>query len=299
MTADYFQARIASDLNGLASVKLDAKKQSQKAVEEVATQFEALFFQMMLKSMRDASLGDSMFDSNQMQMYRDMYDKQLSMHLAERNTLGIADMLVRQLGKVDDAGESNELKSLPEINYSLPLPVRAEPENYQAQQQAPVEPDALKNIKFDGPEDFINKLRPIAEKYANQLGVNPSVLLAQAALETGWGNKIIPATKGGSSHNLFGIKADKNWQGQSSHVPTLEYKQDQFQRINADFRSYSSFEDSFSDYVDFIRSNQRYEEALKNVGNAEQYVHELQLAGYATDPEYANKIIQIMHEHEI
>ncbi len=123
--------------------------------------------------------------------------------------------------------------------------------------------------------------------------MEPKVILAQAALETGWGRSLIKNSNGSNSFNLFNIKADKSWQGKQAQVATLEFDQGIAKKVNAGFRSYDSFEESFKDYVDFIKSNPRYGDALKKAGNAEQYMHELQRAGYATDPKYANKVMSI------
>ena len=144
-------------------------------------------------------------------------------------------------------------------------------------------------------EDFVRKLHPYAEQAAKELGVEPKVILAQAALETGWGRSLIKNSNGSNSFNLFNIKADKSWQGKQAQVSTLEFEQGVAKKVNAGFRSYASFQESFQDYVAFIKNNPRYGDALKQAGNGERYLHELQRAGYATDPNYANKIMSIYH----
>ena len=144
-------------------------------------------------------------------------------------------------------------------------------------------------------EDFVRQLHPYAEQAAKELGVEPKVLLAQAALETGWGRSLIKNSDGSNSFNLFNIKADKSWQGKQAQVSTLEFEQGIAKKVNAGFRSYASFQESFQDYVDFIKNNPRYGDALKQAGNGERYLHELQRAGYATDPNYANKVMSIYH----
>jgi flagellar protein FlgJ len=144
-------------------------------------------------------------------------------------------------------------------------------------------------------EDFVRQLRPYAEQAAKELGVEPGVILAQAALETGWGRSLIKNSNGSNSFNLFNIKADKAWQGKQAQVPTLEFEQGIAKKVNAGFRSYASFQESFQDYADFIKANPRYGDALKQAGNGERYLHELQRAGYATDPNYANKVMSIYH----
>jgi flagellar protein FlgJ len=121
------------------------------------------------------------------------------------------------------------------------------------------------------------------------------VLVAQAALETGWGRGIPRHSDGRSSHNLFGIKADAKWQGERLTLPTLEYIEDVAVRTPASFRSYPSYGESFADYVDFLRSNPRYARALQLVDNSEGFARALRDAGYATDPSYARKIIDILN----
>ena len=148
-------------------------------------------------------------------------------------------------------------------------------------------------LPIQSADEFVSRLHPLAVEAARELGVEPKVLLAQAALESGWGRSVIKNSNGDNSYNLFNIKADKAWQGRQAQVATLEFDQGIARKVNAGFRSYDSYEESFRDYVDFIKSNPRYGDALKKAGNAEQYMHELQRAGYATDPKYANKVMSI------
>ncbi|MCW8955998.1 MAG: flagellar assembly peptidoglycan hydrolase FlgJ, partial [Gammaproteobacteria bacterium] len=152
------------------------------------------------------------------------------------------------------------------------------------------EPDA---INWEKPEDFIDDLWPHAVKAGEELGVSPDVLIAQSALETGWGRYTRSFDNGQSSYNMFGIKADQRWQGNTIRVSTLEYKDGAMQREQAQFRAYSSVAEAFNDYVDFIQSHPRYEKALESNTDAQAYARELQQAGYATDPDYARKIEQI------
>lgn len=150
----------------------------------------------------------------------------------------------------------------------------------------------LNRKQFASPEEFVATMMPMAEQAAKTLGVDPRYLVAQAALETGWGKSIIRGGEGGSSHNLFGIKAH-GWGGASTKVTTSEFVQGIKVKEKADFRSYDSFEQSFNDYVSFLQSNGRYSQALQSTANPERFVGELQRAGYATDPNYAKKISQI------
>lgn len=146
---------------------------------------------------------------------------------------------------------------------------------------------------FKSADEFIATMLPMAKEAAAKIGVDPAYLVAQAALETGWGKSIIRDQDGSSSHNLFGIKAAGSWQGESARALTTEYKGGQAVKEAAKFRSYDSFQDSFNDYVSFLQNNDRYDDALDATANPKQFVRELQQAGYATDPQYANKVAQI------
>lgn len=151
-----------------------------------------------------------------------------------------------------------------------------------------------KRAYFESPEDFVRHLYPIAEKAAAKLGVDPRMMLAQSALETGWGRHMISREDGTNSFNLFGIKADRRWSGEAAEVPTLEYRNGQPRQERAHFRAYDSFEQSMQDYVDFLTANPRYQQALQKTDNPQAFARGLQQAGYATDPQYANKIVNIM-----
>jgi flagellar protein FlgJ len=134
---------------------------------------------------------------------------------------------------------------------------------------------------------------PMAKEAADRIGVDPRYLVAQAALETGWGKSVMRAQDGSSSHNLFGIKASSNWKGDSARAITSEFRNGEMVKETAEFRSYASYKDSFHDLVTLLQSNNRYQDVLKSADNPEQFVRELQKAGYATDPDYASKISQI------
>src|SRR5690606_1138439 len=146
----------------------------------------------------------------------------------------------------------------------------------------------------DSPTEFVTTLRPYAEKAAAELNVNADVLLAQAALETGWGKHVIHAQNGENSFNLFNIKADSRWQGDKVNVSTLEYRQGVAQQERADFRRYKDYAQSISDYVEFLQTNPRYQQALEVGVDSSAYAEELQRAGYATDPAYADKIKSLL-----
>ena len=146
---------------------------------------------------------------------------------------------------------------------------------------------------FSSPEEFVATMLPMAQQAADRIGVDPLYLVAQAALETGWGKSVMRQQDGSSSHNLFGIKATGSWQGAQARAITSEFKGGQMVKETADFRSYDSYQDSFHDLVTLLQSNNRYKDVLNAADKPEQFVRELQKAGYATDPEYASKISQI------
>jgi peptidoglycan hydrolase FlgJ len=161
--------------------------------------------------------------------------------------------------------------------------------------QAAVDPALL-----DGtPENFVKVLRPAAERIAKQLGVDSRLLLSQAALETGWGQKVIQRSGGASSFNFFNIKAGSDWQGATVSVPTIEYQNGVAVREVSSFRAYRSPEESFSDYANLIAENPRYEQALQRGGNATAYIKALAAAGYATDPRYADKVLALFNGDQI
>ncbi|UWF50867.1 flagellar assembly peptidoglycan hydrolase FlgJ [Pseudomonas sp. N3-W] len=146
---------------------------------------------------------------------------------------------------------------------------------------------------FSSADDFVNTMLPLAKEAADRIGVDPRYLVAQAALETGWGKSVMRAQDGSSSHNLFGIKATSSWTGDSARAITSEFRDGAMVKETAQFRSYASYKDSFHDLVTLLQTNNRYQDVVKAADNPEQFVRELQKAGYATDPDYASKISQI------
>ena len=146
---------------------------------------------------------------------------------------------------------------------------------------------------FSSADQFVNTMLPMAKEAAERIGVDPRYLVAQAALETGWGKSVMRAQDGSSSHNLFGIKASSNWTGNSARAITSEFRNGAMVKETAEFRSYDSYKDCFHDLVTLLQTNNRYQDVVKSADNPEQFVCELQKAGYATDPDYASKISQI------
>jgi len=285
-------AQVYTDFNGLAALRNQARADKDAALDEVASQFEGLFLQMMLKSMRDASFGGGLLDSQQSEFYRDMYDQQLSVTLSQQQGIGLADMLKRQLG-----GEQlSERTGMQIEDYHGQPVITLAPQARPAEHKEKTEKSEKAAVASLGesPDDFLKALWPSAEQAAAKLNLAPEALLAQAALETGWGQHVMQRNDGGTSHNLFGIKSDRRWDGEQVKVSTLEYRDGVAMQTKANFRSYASFEDSFNDYVSFVSGNPRYAEALKSVDDPKAYFRELQKAGYATDPAYADKIARIL-----
>jgi flagellar protein FlgJ len=278
-------ASLAADVQSLAGLKRAAKdtQTSPDTIKKVASQFEALFMHMMLKSMREASLGDDVFGSDTGNFYRDMYDQQLSMTLAKNQGMGLTNILVKQLG----GGLLNPAIGVDGLKHSLPrTDSKAFPLN--SVRTAKPLPQAT------DPKAFVQSLWPHAKSAADKLGVAPEALLSIAALETGWGQSVISHADGRLSNNLFGIKADKHWDGAQVSVPTVEYKGGVASREQAAFRSYDSVAQSFDDFVSFVRSSPRYQSALSQGADPQAFLTALQQGGYATDPAYARKLGAIL-----
>lgn len=261
-----------ADPKGLAALRSEAKAQDPAALKQVAKQFESLFTQMLLKSMREAnkslSDGDSLFGSDQADFYQDMFDQQMAMHLSQGEGLGLADVLVRQLAGGASSGEPRAV----------------------SQTEASAEPIASSKA------DFIRQMLPHAETAARELGVDPQALVAQAALETGWGKSVPCNAAGECSYNLFGIKAGSGWSGATVNVPTLEFEEGVAVRKVDRFRAYESPADSFRDYARLIGNNPRYENARNAGTDIAGFAKALQDGGYATDPDYARKIVSVANE---
>ncbi len=325
-------ADVYTDFNALAGLKAEAKKDSPEALKAVAKQFEALFLNNILKSMRAGKLSDGLLDSQQSDSYNEMYDQQLAVHLSGNPGVGLADLIVKQLSPKDAtqntegsfnrptnnqalSGSSAEISSAsgitgvvkPQTNKvdswintdteGTKTIINSYINNDDPQNNMTEIPFRNANAKPSSTDDFIRQLLPHAKQAAKELGIDPKVILAQAALETGWGRSLIKNSNGSTSFNLFNIKADKSWTGKQAQVSALEFDQGIAKKVSSGFRAYSSFKESFSDYVDFIKTNPRYGDALKQVANGERYLQELQQAGYATDPNYANKIMTIYHNN--
>ncbi|WJW74607.1 flagellar assembly peptidoglycan hydrolase FlgJ [Thiohalobacter sp. IOR34] len=296
LTAD---PSVYTDLTGLARLRSQARASNGRDPETlraVAGQFEALFINMMLKSMRQASPGDGLMDNDQTRFYQGMFDQQIGLEMTKGKGLGLAEMLVRQLG-----GEQAAPPQSPQPAPGRDLPAVVSPFRLQHGTSPPAAtaPPAQAGEAAGSdwppptPDAFVRQLWPHAREAAGRLGVDPALLLAQSALETGWGQKMPRHADGRPSFNLFGIKAGPDWSGPRVLTQTLENRGGLVQREQAAFRAYDSPAASLEDYAAFIRGRPRYRQALQQAGDPAAYVQALGEAGYATDPEYASKIMNI------
>ena len=326
------QASNYYDFAGLDKLRSSTDK---SALEAAAKQFESIFTKMLLTSMRKASEvleSDSPFNSQSTKFYRDMHDQQMVANIADTGGLGLADMIMEQLGGTNpdfkpasilrsDGGlsglgaedkkatamdfivpgskavalQNQRLRAIGEPVSKTDSPVAAPAAPTVSPVNAAVAGQVQKESLFDSPASFIKGILPHARKVAAHKGMEPLMLVAQAALETGWGQKVIKKQDGSSSHNLFGIKADSRWQGDKAKVQTLEYKDGVAKKENAFFRAYNSVEESVKDYINFLSSDDRYKAAMDNVKDPTKYFNALQSAGYATDPNYAKKVVNILN----
>ena len=269
-----------------------AESDSNGALPAVAKQFESMFTEMLLKSMREANFGDPLFDSQAGDQWQDMYDQQLSLNLSQHGKgLGIADMLVRQLGGHN--GQGGESKAATADPSATGLVDGWRQRLYEvADATRSAGRAAMAWLPADA-EAFVRELAPQASVVAKELGLSLRTVLAQAALETQWGKHMPTHADGSSSFNLFGIKAGNGWGGSRVNVPTVEYEGGIAVRKQAQFRSYKSTADSLADYADLISKDPRYAQARGRGDDVLGYAKALTEGGYATDPDYAGKVAAI------
>jgi flagellar protein FlgJ len=286
-------ANTYSDPNGLAALKKD--RNSPQALRAVAQQVDALFMQMMLKSMRDASAASGESDSNEMSMYQDMFDKQIALTMSQHQGLGLGSLLTRQLGGAAAAAATPTVPPTTDSKSATPMPAPATPAQNAAGKAAPSSAVAPPTSMTQSESDFVDEVLPSIRVAAQALGVNPLALLAQAALETGWGKRMALTADGKPSLNLFGIKADESWAGARAVASTVEYSGGVATLQHTAFRAYSSVEDSVKDFAHLLKNSPRYRQALEAGGDAHGYAQSMGRAGYATDPHYSNKLSDILN----
>jgi flagellar protein FlgJ len=270
--------KLALDGRSLAQLRVQAKQSPDKALKAAAQQFESVFMNMMLKSMREATPQDGMFNSEQTKLFTGMLDQQFAQNMAKQG-VGLADMMVKQLSH--NAGSVPILSgagSTPTLPSSGTPKMNVIPSAYGA--------------KFQ--QDFMDRMLPHAMQASQSSGVPAQLMLGQAALESGWGKREIHMADGSNSYNLFGIKAGANWNGKVANVTTTEYQGGAPTKQVASFRAYSSYAEAFQDYAHMISSNPRYSAVLQQGGDANGMAQAVQKAGYATDPNYADKLVRVM-----
>jgi flagellar protein FlgJ len=316
----------AVDLEGLSDLRRRAQRDDPSALSDVAMQFEALFIGMMLESARSASLGSGLLDGSETEQYQylKLMDRQVALELARQGGFGFGKMLEQQLG-----GEAEPARALAMLGPRAPraaelarapqapvVPLRGLPRGVDRAApplapSAPAEPDSsefpvglpsslealsgarpVETTAEPTPAQFVTALLPEAQAAAAELGIEPRLLLAQAALETGWG-RAVPQRGDESAHNLFGIKAGASWDGAAVEHWTQEHEGGVTVAQRERFRAYGSTAESFADYVDLIATARRYAEALDQAADPEAYARAVTKAGYATDPKYADKWLAI------
>jgi peptidoglycan hydrolase FlgJ len=299
-------ANTYTDLNGLAALKKDSK--SPQAIHAIAQQVDALFLQMMLKSMRDASAGQGEADSNEMGMYQDMFDKQVALTLSQHQGLGIGTALTRQLSNAAAAAAptgapaagapaTGAARGAPASGAAAGTPAAGASAAGGAAQPAPAPTSSAppSTSMLQSASQFVSEVLPTIRRAADALGVSPLGMLAQAALETGWGQRMPRTADGTPSLNMFGIKADDGWAGARAVASTVEFSGGVATQRQTAFRAYGSIQESVSDFANLLKGSHRYRNAIAAGGNAQAYVNSIGQSGYATDPEYANKLNDILN----
>jgi flagellar protein FlgJ len=265
---------LAIDSQSLDRLRLQAQQKPDKALKAAAQQFETVFLNMMLKSMRDATPQDGEFDSEQTRMFTGMLDQQLAQSMASRG-IGLADIMVKQLSH-------NQQKPVPSAEFRVP-----------SAKHSALSTAIPSAYKPDMQQAFVDKMRVHAEQASRSTGVPAHLILGQAALESGWGKREIRMADGSSSHNLFGIKAGKDWNGKVAAVTTTEYHDGVAKQQVERFRAYDSYAASFQDYAKLLSDNPRYA-GVMGQADAKAFAQGLQQAGYATDPHYADKLAGVI-----
>lgn len=275
-----------TDFSQFAGLRRDARSPDADTLKQVTQQFESVFTHMLLKNMRQASLAPDPFAGPGSETYQDLMDQQWSLTLSQNGGMGLAKAMQQQLQPPAMNTLESHLSPNTETTSLPPRPPLAAASNaYQA---------VHGNGTGNTPESFMQSVWPAAEKAAAELGVSPKVLVAQAALETGWGRSTMKTATGEAGNNFFGIKSHGGWAGDQVRAVTHEFRDGVRQVESAAFRVYQSVEDSFNDFVAFLKDNPRYRGALAVADKPHQFVDALQKAGYATDPDYASKLKHIM-----
>ncbi|HEY2977814.1 MAG TPA: flagellar assembly peptidoglycan hydrolase FlgJ [Burkholderiaceae bacterium] len=266
------------DAGGMDALKLRASQDPKAAVREAAKQFESLFMQQLLKTMRESAQSSGMLDNEATKLGSEMLDTQWAGKLSGQPG-GLSDVIARQLERQMGMNPG----PIPKTDSANRTPVN------------PIKPDAPVGIPQQAALGFVQQHQTAAASAEQATGIPASFMIAQAAHETGWGRKEIKHADGTPAYNLFGIKAGANWNGPTADVTTTEYIGGQARKVVQKFRAYSSYDESFADYAQMMKNNPRYEQVLASRGDARGFAHGLQRAGYATDPAYADKLSRVIN----
>ncbi|MCL5499706.1 flagellar protein FlgJ [Phytobacter palmae] len=297
LTDSRLMASAAWDAQSLNDLKTKAGQDPQANLRPVARQVEGMFVQMMLKSMREALPKDGIFSSDSTRMYTSLYDQQIAQQMTAGKGLGLADMMVQQM--------SGGQAPVPPGDQMQQVPMKFDRETintYQSQaitqmvrKALPKAPESSDEPLSGDSKDFLAQLSLPARLASQQSGVPHHLILAQAALESGWGQRQITRENGAPSFNIFGVKATSSWKGPTTEITTTEYENGEAKKVKARFRVYSSYLEALSDYVSMLSRNPRYA-AVTTAATPEQGAQALQNAGYATDPKYAQKLTTMIQQ---
>jgi flagellar protein FlgJ len=301
---------LAIDANSLNSLRTMSKdSNSEEALKGAAKQFEAIFLNMVMKSMREATPSESPFDSEQSKMFMSMLDQELTQKLADRG-IGLAEVLVRQLSQ-NKAYTAEQLEQQSQQKGVLTPPEQTALRQIDLDKYYESGVRKTKSVTTDDVQDkpsqeqkgqpahveaFRQKFNSAAQAASRETGIPANFILAHAALETGWGKKEIVTANGTASHNVFGIKAGGQWRGKVVEAQTTEYVDGVARQQTEKFRAYDSYTDAFKDYANLLGGNKRYQDVIANAKDASSFATGLQRAGYATDPQYAQKLTRIIKE---
>ncbi|PXW93709.1 flagellar protein FlgJ [Sphaerotilus hippei] len=293
------QQQLAASSTALNGLRASAQRDPKGAIKEAAKQFEALFMQELMKSMRSSSMSSGMLDNSGTEMATGMLDQQYATQLSGGRG-GLSEAIVRQLERQMGGATTEAAAGSASLSSSRDLRAAAATRQAAAAAAAPaVTPAATVPASSGGTaQTFVNRHGAAAAAAEASSGIPAKFMLAQAAHETGWGRREIKGQDGTNSNNLFGIKAGAGWNGPTVTVTTTEYINGQAQKVQARFRAYSSPEESFQDYARMISSSPRYAKVMESTGDAQGFARGLQRAGYATDPEYAQKLGRVMQTTE-
>lgn len=280
------QQTLAADPNTVANLDARVQKDPKGAAHEVAKQCEALFLEMLMRAMRSTSF-DNEEQGNEMQLWRGLLDQQYAQAVSSTGKFGMTAMLEREINRLSN-NTLDEKAPAADPSALHQRPARAL-KAYEAVSATPAATPSKEPLK---PQQFVQTILPHARDAASQLGVTPDLVVAHAALESGWGKRAIRHPDGRDSHNLFGIKAGSGWQGATVDVLTTEYINGLPQKRTETFRAYGSYQEAFADYANFL-AGARYRNVLNSGPDAENFARNLKQAGYATDPSYDKKFVSV------